>query len=276
MNEDAHLDLYGVIGSPVRHSLSPQIHTHFAKQTGQAMRYQLVECPPDGFETALQQFIQQGGKGLNVTLPFKKVACQSALSLSQRARTASAANTLFIHKEQVAYADNTDGVGLVKDLTLNCGIEIRGRHILVVGAGGAVRGIVPALLEAGVSQLTLTNRSMERVSRLISAFESLGTVTQCAFDQLANRQFDGIINATSASLDNQVPPLPQSLTIDWGYDLVYQATPTAFVRWIKNKGVEKAFDGLGMLVAQAAESFFLWRGVQPETAAVITALRQDM
>lgn len=273
---EASLDLYGLIGSPVKHSISPQVHSRFAEQTKQAMRYQLVECPPDGFDTTLRQFIAQGGKGLNVTLPFKKIACQTALSLSQRARIAAAANTLFINQGQVVYADNTDGIGLVKDLTLNCHINIKGSHLLVVGAGGAARGVIPALFNAGISRLTLANRNLERATKLVSTFESLGAISSCSLGGLAKQRFDGIINATSASLYNEVPPLPPSLEVKWGYDLVYQATPTAFVRWLKSQGIEQAFDGLGMLVAQAAQSFFLWRGVLPETAPVVAELRHSI
>ena len=276
MNERSAKDLYGLIGSPVKHSISPKVHNYFAEQTQQAIRYELVESSPDDFAGTLRSFIKRGAKGANITLPFKQQACRIAETTSPRARIADAANTLFIHNEQVLYADNTDGIGLVKDLLEHCGVELAGKTILVIGAGGAARGIIAPLLQAQVSTLAITNRSMERAAKLAQEFEGIGDVELYDFAELKDKYFDGIINATSASLYDEMPALPPSMQTQWGYDLVYQAKPTVFMQRLGDWGVGAVFDGLGMLVAQAAESFYLWRGVAPQITPVIATLRQDM
>jgi len=276
MSDPSVKDLYGLIGSPVKHSISPKVHNYFAEQTQQAIRYELIESPPDNFEETLQRYINNGVKGVNVTLPFKEEAYRIAKTISPRARIAKAVNTLFIHNGQILYGDNTDGIGLVKDLVEHCGIKLEGSTLLVIGAGGATRGIIMPLLQAKVSQLVISNRHIERARRLAQEFEGLGNITLYAFDELENQCFDGIINATSASLYDEVPALPQSIQTQWGYDLVYRATPTAFMDWLRELGVDSVFDGLGMLVAQAAESFYLWRGVAPQIIPVISALRKDL
>ncbi len=276
MNERLVKDLYGLIGSPVKHSISPKVHNYFAEQTQQAIRYELVESSPDDFAGTLQSFIKRGAKGANITLPFKQQACRIAETTSPRARIADAANTLFIHNEQVLYADNTDGIGLVKDLLEHCGVELAGKTILVIGAGGAARGIIAPLLQAQVSKLAITNRGIERAAKLAQEFEGIGDIELYDFAELQNKHFDGIINATSASLYDEMPALPQSVQTQWGYDLVYQAKPTVFMQRLGDWGVDAVFDGLGMLVAQAAESFYLWRGVAPQITPVIATLRQDI
>ena len=276
MAERLATDLYGLIGSPVKHSISPLVHNYFAKQTGQALRYELVESGADNFTDSLQKFIHRGAKGVNITLPFKEQACRVATTISRPARLAKAVNTLFIHNEQVLYGDNTDGIGLIKDLHEHCRIELAAKTILVVGAGGAARGIIAPLLQANVSRLAIANRHRERARALVGEFAELGDIELYSFDELAHQHFDGIINATSASLDDEVPALPHSIQSQWGYDLVYRAQATAFMNWLVDLGVDTVFDGLGMLVAQAAESFYLWRGVAPQIKPVISALRQDL
>ena len=276
MNEQVAKDLYGLIGSPVKHSISPKVHNYFAEQTQQAIRYELVESPSDDFAGTLQRFVQRGAKGANITLPFKEQACHIAKTISPRARIANAANTLFIHNEQVLYGDNTDGIGLVKDLLEHCRVELAGKTILIIGAGGAARGIIAPLLQAQVSKLAIANRHIERARKLIQEFSSIGDIELYAFGELERKYFDGIINATSASLYDEMPALPQSIQAQWGYDLVYRAKATVFMNRLSNQGVDWVFDGLGMLVAQAAESFYLWRGVAPQITPVISALRQDL
>ena len=276
MGESLAEDLYGLIGSPVKHSISPKVHNYFAEQTQQAIRYELVEASPNDFMSTLQYFIKRGAKGVNITLPFKEQACRIAETTSPRARIANAANTLFIHNDQVLYADNTDGIGLVKDLSEHCGVELAGKTILVIGAGGAARGIIAPLLQAQVSKLAITNRGIERAAKLAREFEGIGDIELCDFAKLKNKHFDGIVNATSASLYDEMPALPPSVQTQWGYDLVYQAKPTVFMRRLSDWGVDAVFDGLGMLVAQAAESFHLWRGIAPQVSPVIATLRQDI
>ncbi len=276
MNEQPAKDLYGLIGSPVKHSISPKVHNYFAEQTQQAIRYELVESSPDDFAGTLHRFIKRGAKGANITLPFKEQARRIAKTVSPRARIADAANTLFIHNEQVLYADNTDGIGFVKDLSEHCGVELAGKTILIIGAGGAARGIIAPLLQAQVSKLALTNRSMERAHKLAREFEGIGDLELYTFAELQNRHFDGIVNATSASLYDEMPAIPQSVQAQWGYDLVYRKKPTVFMQQLGDWGVDSVFDGLGMLVAQAAESFYLWRGVAPQITPVIAILRQHL
>ena len=267
-------DRYALIGHPVTHSLSPRIHARFAEQTGEAVAYELIEAPRAGFAGALARFIAEGGRGLNVTLPFKEEAHRRATSVSARARAAGAVNTLAMRPGGEIYGDNTDGAGFIRDLHANCGLQTRGRDVLVLGAGGAARGIVPPLLESGVASIVIANRTVERALSLERLFGSAGGVSSCAFDELAGRRFHGIVNATSASLAGEAPALPESVEAEWGYDLAYaKAGATAFVRWLERRGVRRAFDGLGMLVEQAAESFFLWRGVRPQTTPVIRELR---
>ena len=271
-------DRYALIGNPVKHSLSPRIHALFAEQTRQDLSYELLLAPSDGFTAALTEFRQKGGKGVNVTLPFKAEACRYADAHSVRATQAGVANTLLFRNDGEVYADNTDGVGLCADLRrLDC--PVRGRSLLVVGAGGACRGIVPALLEMCPWSLVIANRTAARAQELAACFGSLGTVAACSLEDLAGRSFDGVINATSASLDNTLPDLPDSLagSLSWGYDLAYYASePTVFVRWLTSRGIARAYDGIGMLVAQAAASFYLWRGVKPEIAPVRVSLQNQI
>jgi len=262
-------DRYAVIGNPVAHSKSPWIHAEFARQTSQDIDYGRIEAPVDGFEEAVSSFRRSGGRGLNVTLPFKERAFRLAPVLSERARAAKAVNTLAFDDNGVR-GDNTDGVGLVRDLQQNLGFALAGRRLLIAGAGGAAQGVVRPLLAAGVAELWIANRTAERAAVLAGRFPG---VRACGFADLAGERFDAVINATSAGLAGQAPALPAGI-LDYrslAYDMVY-GRDTPFLTQARALGA-RACDGTGMLVEQAAESFFLWRGVRPDTAPVLAGLR---
>lgn len=270
-------DLYAVIGHPISHSKSPRIHSLFASQTGEPVKYTAIQAPLDGFAEALQQFFERGGKGLNVTVPFKEQAWQLADRRAGRAEKAGAANTLYYDDSGQLIADNTDGQGLVRDLTENHAVTLCGKRILILGAGGAVRGVLGPLLAQQPASLTIANRTVDKAEALAELFagEAGNTkLTACGFDQ-PSQPFDIIINGTSASLHGNLPPL--SATVIGAdtlvYDMMYSAQTTRFNQWALEQGAIKAVDGLGMLVEQAAESFRIWRGVAPETGPVIQELR---
>ena len=269
-------DRYAVVGNPIRHSKSPQIHTAFAEQCGQHMVYrsQLIEV--GHFAASARAFFESGGCGLNVTVPFKLDAFDFADELSGRARRAGAVNTLARQDDGSIYGDNTDGIGLVRDLHDNLGWEIGERRVLLLGAGGAVRGILEPLLRRHPASVVIANRTVDKAVELATAFADLGvTIEGCGFDALCEREFDLVINGTSASLAGELPPLPDGLLSDNGccYDMMYGAQPTPFMRWAAGQMAWAVADGLGMLVEQAAESFCIWRGVRPETRCVIEQLR---
>lgn len=268
-------DRYAVIGNPIEHSKSPTIHQAFAEQTGEALSYERLLGQLDNFETDVQTFFASGGRGLNVTVPFKEQAWALADERTPRAESAGAVNTLVRLEDGRLRGDNTDGAGLVRDLCVNHGYLLSGSRVLLLGAGGASKGVVRPLLECGPEQLVIANRTADKARRLASALQSLGPVRGCGLDDLEGEQYDLIINGTAAGLRGEVPPLPDNiLTVGgWTYDMMYASEPTAFVRWGQRHRAGKALDGLGMLVEQAAESFFLWRGVRPETGPVITSLR---
>jgi shikimate dehydrogenase len=277
MNANNGPDRYAVMGNPIEHSKSPLIHRLFAEQTGQDIVYEAILVNPDGFAEAVADFMSTAGKGLNVTVPFKQQAWQIADELSERAKRAGAVNTLKMGDGGELSGDNTDGIGLVRDLTRNLGLTLSGKQLLVLGAGGAVRGILAPLLEQNPARLLIANRTVERAQQLVAEFSDLGELRGCGFDDLIGTRFDIIINATAAGLQGQVPDLPDEIIDPGGccYDLMYASEPTAFVRYARQHGVQAAFDGLGMLVEQAAESFYIWRGVAPDTAPVIAALRHQ-
>ncbi|HFD81234.1 MAG TPA: shikimate dehydrogenase [Gammaproteobacteria bacterium] len=268
-------DCYAVMGNPIAHSKSPLIHHLFAEQTGQRITYDALCVDTEIFAQAVAAFLIGGGSGLNVTVPFKAEAWEIADELSERARRAGAVNTLMIREDGSLFGDNTDGIGLVRDLTQNLGIALEGRSILLLGAGGAARGVLAPLLEQKPARLVIANRTPGRARELAEEFADLGNVSGCGFDELRGQRFDLVINATSAGLEDQVPPLPEGVIGPQSscYDLMYGDEPTAFVRHARAQGAAHAFDGLGMLVEQAAESFRIWRGVMPETAPVIDKLR---
>ncbi len=268
-------DRYAVIGNPIQHSKSPLIHQAFAEQTGEALRYERLLGNPDDFESDVRTFFAEGGQGLNVTVPFKEQAWTLADERTARAESAGAVNTLIRLADGRLRGDNTDGAGLVRDLSINHGYLLSGSRVLLLGAGGASRGVVRPLLECGPEQLMIANRTAAKARALAAELQSLGLVQGCGLDELEGEQYDLIINGTAAGLQGEVPPLPDTiLTVGgWTYDMMYASEPTAFVRWGEAHRAGKALDGLGMLVEQAAESFYLWRGVRPDTAPVIARLR---
>ncbi|MBK1723063.1 shikimate dehydrogenase [Thiocystis violacea] len=268
-------DRYAVIGNPIAHSKSPAIHAEFARQTGQALEYGRILGNPEDFAGDVRRFIADGGLGLNITVPFKEQAWELADERSQRAEIAGAVNTLIRLEDGRLRGDNTDGVGLVRDLRQNHGFEFAGTRVLLLGAGGATRGVLLPLLETGLRQLVIANRTASKALALAALGAPLGPLTGCGLDALAGERFDLIINATSAGLANAVPSIPDDCLSErgWTYDMLYGDAPTAFCRWGQDRGAARALDGLGMLVEQAAESFWLWRGVRPETSTVIKQRR---
>jgi shikimate dehydrogenase len=268
-------DRYAVIGNPIEHSKSPQIHRAFASQTGQDITYERLLGDLEEFEADVRDFFASGGRGMNVTVPFKERAFQLADALSERAQSAGAVNTLLPLADGGIRGDNTDGVGLVRDLGCNHRFNFQGSRILLLGAGGASRGVLRPLLAEAPQLLLIANRTASKAVALAAEMALLGPVEGCGLNQLEGHQFDLIINGTAAGLTGEVPPLPGDCLAagGWSYDMMYGSEPTAFVRWGAEHGAAKALDGLGMLVEQAAESFYLWRGVRPETESVIAMLR---
>jgi shikimate dehydrogenase len=266
-------DQYAVIGNPVAHSKSPQIHAEFARQTGQDLSYERLLAPTDAFVETADAFRARGGRGLNVTLPFKGEAFRYATRLSPRARAAQAVNTLKF-EDQAIFGDNTDGAGLVNDLARNLGCAIGGRRVLLLGACGAARGVIKPLQEQQPSQLVLANRTLGKAQELAQTLG--GDLEAGTYAALAGRQFDLVINATSASLAGELPPLPQGVFAPGAlaYDMMYGRGETAFLAFARGEGAAQFADGLGMLVEQAAESFFIWCGLRPDTAPVLKLLRQ--
>jgi shikimate dehydrogenase len=273
-----NIDHYAVMGNPIAHSKSPQIHTTFAQQTNQSLQYEavLVGTKTGEFAQAVQTFQQAGGKGLNITVPFKQDAWKLADTCYERAKRAEAVNTLWFNEQGRCIGDNTDGVGLVRDLTHNHNYQISGKRVLILGAGGAVRGILAPLLATNPAQCVIINRTVSKAEALVKLFASLGNVTSSTYNALTKQSFDLIINGTSASLHGELPDLSDDILTKNSccYDMMYARTLTPFLQWAKKQGAELAVDGLGMLVEQAAESFYLWRGVKPDTAPVIRELRE--
>jgi shikimate dehydrogenase len=268
-------DQYAVIGNPIAHSKSPLIHAAFAHNTGQDLEYGRILGDPDNFAGDVRAFFAAGGRGLNVTVPFKEAAWALADERTRRAEIAGAVNTLIRLDGSRLRGDNTDGVGLVRDLADNHGFRFQGTHVLLLGAGGAARGVLIPLLDTGLARLVIANRTAAKAHRLADLAAPFGPTEARGFDALDGEQFDLVINATSAGLSDTVPAIPDSCLRPngWTYDMLYADVPTAFCRWGRSRGAARAIDGLGMLVEQAAESFWLWRGVRPETASVIAMLR---
>jgi shikimate dehydrogenase len=260
-------DRYAVIGNPVAHSKSPEIHAAFARATGQDIAYGRLESPLDGFAATVDHFRAGGGKGANVTLPFKHEAFRLCTQVTERARVAQAVNTMRFDD---SFGDNTDGVGLVRDLEEHVGTKLGASRVALLGAGGAAQGVVGALLESGVARLVIANRTVRKARELAARFAG---VTACGYEDLAGERFDLLINATSAGLAGEAPPVPPHVlkSARLAYDMVY-GRETPFLAAARHAGV-RAIDGLGMLVEQAAESFFVWRGVRPATRPVLERLR---
>ena len=271
-------DRYAVVGNPIAHSKSPEIHAAFARQTGHDIAYSRLLAPVDGFRMTVERFRAAGGKGVNVTVPFKLEAFDLADEVSQRARDAEAANFLDFADGSIR-ADNTDGMGLTQDIVHNLGFGLANKRVLLLGAGGAAQGVLTPLLEHEPSILTIANRTVEKALRLAETYRRKAVAASSVlcglgFDELAGHQFDLVINATSTSLQGALPPLPADAFAAGAlaYDMMYGTTPTPFLAFAAAHGA-KTSDGLGMLVEQAAESFLLWRCVRPETAPVIALLR---
>jgi shikimate dehydrogenase len=262
-------DHYAVFGNPIAHSKSPQLHATFAKQCAQNLTYRAILAPLDQFEATLNAFIEQGGRGANVTLPFKLEAYYLCTTLTPRARSAGAVNTLWFEKGTI-FGDNTDGCGLVRDIVNNAAVAVRDKRILLLGAGGAARGAIVPLLECGPSELVIANRSIAKARDLQIEFQNHGTLTALPFDEL-NDQFDVIINATSSSISAQRPLIPDHVYKPGAlaYDMMYAAQPTPFMQHAAEQGAVTR-DGWGMLVEQAAEAFYIWRGVRPNTKELLT------
>ncbi len=263
-------DRYAVIGNPVAHSKSPWIHARFAQQTGEDIAYEPMLAPLDGFAATVAAFRSGGGRGSNVTLPFKEEAFALCTHLSDRAKAAGAVNTLLFSSEGIR-GDNTDGLGLVRDIAVNLGFAVAARRVLLAGAGGAARGVLLPLLGEGPASLVIANRDAAKAHALAARFPG---VTACGYAELAGERFDLVVNATSAGLSDAALPLPPGLFTagSLAYEMVY-GRDTAFMRQARADGAGQVADGAGMLVEQAAESFSLWRGVRPETAPVLAALR---
>ncbi|MBW3227641.1 shikimate dehydrogenase [Marinobacter adhaerens] len=272
-------DLYAVVGNPISHSKSPRIHSLFASETGEPVEYTAIQAPLDDFAGTVRQFFERGGKGLNVTVPFKEEAWKLADRRTERAQNAGAANTLYLDDEGRLTADNTDGCGIVRDLVVNHGVVLRQARILVLGAGGAVRGVLGPILAEHPAAITIANRTVAKADALVNLFKPVAgetALSACGFEQ-PREPFDVIINGTSASLQGDLPPLSPEVVGEQTvvYDMMYSLQTTTFNQWALEQGAQNVHDGLGMLVEQAAESFRIWRGVNPATGPVIEELRND-
>jgi shikimate dehydrogenase len=270
-------DLYCVFGNPIAHSKSPAIHAAFASASGQDLRYEARLAPVDGFQQAIAEFVVAGGKGANVTVPFKEEAFRLATRLSARATRAGAVNTLAFNGSEI-FGDNTDGAGLVRDITCNLGYSLAGKRILLLGAGGASRGVIAPLLAENPVSLFIANRNAEKAVALADSFADIAPVIGANFADTAGKSFDVVINATSASLAGESLPLPQGIFAAGAlaYDMMYGKDETPFLALARGQGVAHCADGLGMLVEQAAEAFFVWRGVRPDVAPVLLDLRAKL
>ncbi|MEZ5536212.1 MAG: shikimate dehydrogenase [Thiolinea sp.] len=268
---------FAVLGNPVKHSKSPYIHNFFAQQAGISLSYVATEAPLDDFNGTVARFREAGGQGCNVTVPFKEQAWQLAGERSAFAQRAGAVNTLAFREDGSIYGDNTDGSGLVRDLKHNCQVELTGKRILLLGAGGAVRGVLEPLLAEQPHELFVANRTAAKAAALAEDFADAGNIRGGGFEQVEG-EFDLIINGTAASLQGEMPAIPVTCLAAGGvcYDMMYGAEPTAFMRWGLQHNAGQVIDGLGMLVEQAADAFRVWHGVRPETSAVLADLRQQL
>jgi shikimate dehydrogenase len=266
-------DRYAVIGNPISHTKSPMIHGTFARATGQDIEYIALEGPLDGFESAVNEFRNAGGRGMNVTAPFKLQAFEMATDRLERAQLAGAANALKFEGDRIL-ADNFDGLGLVNDIQRNLGFALKGRRVLLMGAGGAARGALLPFLEQKPAELVVANRTVEKAQGLARQFSARGSLRGCGYAELADERFDIVVNATSASLRGELPPVPPRVFDDGclAYELVYGKGLTPFLRLAQNAGAKRLADGVGMLVEQAAEAFAWWRGVRPDTRPLIDRL----
>jgi len=265
--------IYGVVGNPISHSKSPSIHQTFALQTKQSVEYKPFLVAVDGFEQAIAGFIASGISGVNVTVPFKENAWAIATKLSKQAQLAGAVNTLSF-KDGEIFGDNTDGVGLVSDLKNNHGFDFTGKKVLVLGAGGAVRGVLGPIIQENPASITIANRTLSKAKQLEKIFANDYSISSSEFGDL-DTSYDLIINGTSASLNNELPPIPEVVVSSHSvlYDMMYSQQTTTFNQWGQDLNAGSTIDGLGMLVEQAAEAFYIWRGIRPVTNDVFTRLR---
>jgi len=268
-------DRYAVFGNPIGHSKSPIIHAAFARQTGQDITYEAILAPLDGFAETVDAFIASGGRGANVTVPFKQEAFQLVTRLTPRAELAGASNTLIFSNGEII-GDNTDGVGLIRDITINLGRAIAGQRVLLLGAGGAARGVIGPLLDEHPASLVVANRTESKTHILVGHFAHLGPISGCDFPDLAGQSFDIVINATSASLQGTMPALPNGIFApgSLSYKMMYGLGDTPFRIFSRDQGAAMISEGLGMLLEQAAEAFYVWRGVRPTIAPVIDLLNK--
>lgn len=266
---------YAVIGNPITHSKSPQIHSAFAQQENVQIDYQRILADEANFIASVDSFIQAGGLGLNVTVPFKIQAYENCAHLDEFAQAAKAVNTISFDQQKGWLGANTDGIGLLRDLKDNLGLTLENKKILVLGAGGATRGILLPLLKENPTRLVIANRTIIKASTLADEFSSLGEIASCGYKELGNEAFDIVINATSASLHNTLPAIPDMIVCSKSicYDLVYSDSATSFLLWAKRQGVQQISDGIGMLIEQAAESYNIWRGFRPQTKEIFKLLR---
>ena len=271
-------DSYAVFGNPIAHSLSPQIHQAFARQCGQDLSYERRLIEPGQFSCAAAAFFDAGGLGLNITLPFKVDAYSFADQLGRSARQAGAVNTLARQHDGTVLGDNTDGIGLLRDMQDNLQWSVSGQRVLLLGAGGAMRGALGPLLSAGPAQVVVANRTADKALQLATAFAGSGELFGCGYDKLPGRQFDLVINGTSASLAGDMPQLPEHLLAPGAvcYDMMYAPEATVFMRWAQAQGARACSDGLGMLIEQAAEAFYIWRRCRPETGPLIAEIRHQI
>ncbi|CAB1274548.1 shikimate dehydrogenase [Candidatus Nitrosacidococcus tergens] len=269
------LGLYGVMGNPIAHSQSPNIYTQFARQTKQNLIYKSILVELGNLRGAITDFYRQGGLGLNITIPFKKDAWQLVNHCSPQAQQARSVNTISIHSDGSLFGDTTDGIGLIRDITQNHKKELKNQNILLLGAGGAAASVIEPILAQSPARLVIANRTSEKAAALAHKFSGLGRIIGGGYKELIGDSFDFIINATATSLQKTLPPLPENLlnSNGWVYDMMYSNQPTVFMEWGKQQGAERTLDGLGMLVEQAAESFFIWHKIQPNTATIIAQLR---
>ncbi|MGA9027994.1 MAG: shikimate dehydrogenase [Steroidobacteraceae bacterium] len=274
--DSAAPDQYGVAGHPIAHSWSPFIHGMFAKATSQHLVYRLFDIGPEDFRREALRLFTSGVRGLSITLPHKQAAAELVNELSGRAARAQAVNTIVLREDATLLGDNTDGLGLLRDLEENLGLQLADKRVLILGAGGAVRGVLAPLLQRSLRELVIANRTPARAQKLAVEFADLGRIESCAFAETHGPAYDLIINATSASLAGEMPGLPPGLVgpATTCYDMAYGRGHTPFTLWARSLHAGRTCKGWGMLVEQAAESFLLWRGVRPETSPVLEALSQ--
>ena len=268
---------YAVFGNPIEHSKSPRIHTLFAEQTGISLEYNAIEVPTGSLASYINLFSSQGGKGLNITVPFKEDACSLCTTLTQRAEISGSVNTILFDDEMNIYGDTTDGQGLLNDLTINHDIQLKNKSILILGAGGTVKSILERLSNQMTKEIIVANRTVSRAKALEKKFDKKSLIKAYSYNEISDHAFDIIINGTSLSLTAELPPISKKNIKEntFCYDLMYSNEGTVFTKWAIENGASKCADGLGMLVEQAAESFMIWHGTKPETSSVIKALKDS-